>query len=392
MPRPLLATVAVAVLLIAPIGAAAASAGTAPAPGRTADAPVAKACASPAPGEAACLAARRTDVRSPGASGGPAGYGPGDLQSAYKLPSATGGAGQTIAIVAAYDHPRAESDLAVYRAKFGLKPCSSSNGCFSKVNQAGVRANYPPPDTGWAQEISLDLDMASAICPNCKLLLVEANTASLGSLGRAVDTAARLGAQVINNSYGSSGDLSDAQFGTYYNHPGHVITASAGDSGYGLSYPASSRYVTAVGGTSLTRASNARLWTESVWSGSGSGCSRHNPKPAWQRDDLCSKRTVADVSAVADPDTGVAVYNTYGTSGWSVYGGTSVSAPIIAGVYALAGNAASVTYASYPYRHRGALFDVTGGKNGSCGGYLCTGMPGYDGPTGLGTPNGTRAF
>lgn len=391
----MLAAVAVAALVIAPIapiGAAAASAGTAPAPGRTAHAPVARACASPSPGAAACLATRRTDVRPLDSSGTPAGYGPADLQSAYRLPSATRGDGQTIAIVAAYDHPRAESDLATYRAKFGLKPCRSSNGCFSKVNQAGVRANYPPPDTGWAQEISLDLDMASAICPNCKLLLVEANTASLGSLGRAVNTAARLGAQVINNSYGSSADLSDAQFGKYYNHPGHVITASAGDSGYGLSYPASSRYVTAVGGTSLTPASNARGWTESVWSGSGSGCSSHNSKPAWQRDRRCSMRTVADVSAVADPDTGVAVYNTYGTSGWSVFGGTSVSAPIIAGVYALAGNAASVTYASYPYRHADALFDVSTGKNGTCGSYLCTGTPGYDGPTGLGTPNGIRAF
>jgi subtilase family serine protease len=171
-----------------------------------------------------------------------------------------------------------------------------------------------------------------------------------------------------------------------------VITAASGDYGFGLSYPASSRYVTAVGGTTLTRAGNARGWTESVWTGAGSGCSTKNAKPAWQDDTGCAKRTVADVSAVADPATGVAVYHSYGAGGWLVFGGTSVAAPIIAGVYALAGNAGAVTYGSYPYRHRQGLFDVASGRNGSCGGYLCTGQVGYDGPSGLGTPNGISAF
>ncbi len=151
--------------------------------------------------------------------------------------------------------------------------------------------------------------------------------------------------------------------------------------------------MTAVGGTSLTRASNLRGWSETAWSGAGSGCSAFEPRPSWQTGSGCSNRTVADVSADADPNTGVAVYDTYRTGGWLVFGGTSVASPIVASVYALAGNQASVSYGSFPYSHTGSLFDVTSGSNGSCGGsYLCTAEPGYDGPTGLGTPNGTSAF
>ncbi|MGI8698424.1 MAG: S53 family peptidase [Mycobacteriales bacterium] len=389
MHRRSLVAVVAAGLLTPLSGAATAST---PTEGRAALDAVVSVCDRPLPGEAGCLASRRTGVRPLGTAGTPSGYGPKDLQGAYKLPSATRGTGQTIAIVDAYDHPRAEQDLAVYRSKFGLKPCTTANSCFRKVNQNGTAGSYPPGDTGWAQEISLDLDMASAICPNCKLLLVEARTASLRDLGASVNTAVRLGAQVVSNSYGSAGDLADASYGSYYNHPGRVITAASGDYGFGLSYPASSRYVTAVGGTTLTRAGNARGWAESVWTGAGSGCSTENAKPAWQHDTGCAKRTVADVSAVADPATGVAVYHSYGANGWLVFGGTSVAAPIIAGVYALAGNAGAVTYGSYPYRHRQGLFDVASGKNGSCGGYLCTGRVGYDGPSGLGTPNGISAF
>src|SRR5262249_32276168 len=185
-----------------------------------------------------------------------------------------------------------------------------------------------------------------------------------------------------------------------YNHPGIAVTVSSGDNGYGVEFPAASRYVTAVGGTSLTRAANTRGWNETVWNGAGSGCSQYISKPSWQTDSGCSRRTVADVSAVADPGTGVAVYDTYGTGGgWLVFGGTSVSAPIIAGVYALAGNTGSITYGSYSYSHTSSLFDITSGHNGSCGrgkrssgAYLCTGVPGYDGPTGNGAPNGISGF
>lgn len=180
----------------------------------------------------------------------------------------------------------------------------------------------------------------------------------------------------------------------HYNHLGVAVTVSSGDAGYGVEFPASSRYVTAVGGTALVRAATtARGWWETAWSGAGSGCSKHIAKPAWEADAGCATRSVADVAAVADPNTGVSVYWTQKRQGgWLVFGGTSVSSPIVAGVYALAGNASAVG-PSYPYANAASLFDVTDGSNGTCGGsYLCTAGTGYDGPTGLGTANGTGAF
>ncbi|EFH81837.1 S53 family peptidase [Ktedonobacter racemifer] len=323
----------------------------------------------------------------------PSGYNPADLQSAYKLPSASAGSGQTVAIVDAYDDPNAESDLAVYRSQFGLPACTTANGCFRKVNQTGG-TKYPRANSGWAEEISLDLDMVSAICPNCHILLVEASSASFTNLGTAVNTAVNLGANTVSNSYGGSESSGETAYASFYNHPGHIITASSGDSGYGAQVPAAYNTVVAVGGTSLSKSSNSRGWSETAWNGAGSGCSAYISKPSWQKDTGCSRRTIADVSAVADPNTGVSVYDTYGNvGGWLVFGGTSVSSPIIASVYALAGNASSVNAASSLYSHTGNLFDVTSGSNGSCGGsYLCTAGTGYDGPTGLGTPNGTGAF
>jgi subtilase family serine protease len=320
----------------------------------------------------------------------PSGYGPADLQSAYKLPSSTAGAGQTVAIVDAFDDPTAESDLAQYRSFYGLPPCTTANGCFRKVNQTGGTLPMPPPSPDWSLEISLDLDMVSAVCPNCKILLVESNTNLDSDLYVAEDTAARLGANAISNSWGGGESSTETADDAHFNHPGVAITASSGDDGFGVSYPAASRYLTAVGGTSLTRNSSSRGWTESAWSGAGSGCSAFEAKPSWQTDSGCSRRTVADVSAVADPNTGVAVM--FGGL-WFTVGGTSASSPIIASVYALAGNASSVNAGSYPYSHTAGLFDVVGGSNGSCSPtYLCTGQAGYDGPTGLGTPNGTSGF
>jgi subtilase family serine protease len=325
----------------------------------------------------------------------PAGYGPSDLQSAYKLPSATAGSGQTVAIVDAYNDPTAEADLAVYRSQYGLPACTTANGCFKKVSQTGSTTSLPATDAGWATEISLDLDMVSAVCPNCHILLVEAKTSSFANLGKAVNEAATLHATEISNSYGG-GDTADSS-APYYNHPGIMITASSGDSGYGVQFPASSHYVTAVGGTTLTTASNARGWSETVWSGAGSGCSTLNAAltGASTFNTGCAKRAEADVSAVADPNTGVAVYDStpyQGFSGWQVYGGTSVASPVIASVYALAGNAATATN-NYPYAHSTSFFDVTSGSNGSCSpSQLCTARVGWDGPTGLGTPNGTGGF
>jgi len=325
--------------------------------------------------------------------GSPSGYNPADLLSAYKLPSSsTVGSGQTVAIVDAYDDPNAESDLGTYRSQFGLSACTTANGCFRKVNQTGG-THYPRGNKSWAQEISLDLDMVSAICPNCHILLVEATTNSFSNLAAAVDEAAALGANEISNSYGGSEYSNEVTDQSHYNHPGIAITVSSGDSGYGVQFPAASRYVTAVGGTTLNKASNSRGWSETVWSGAGSGCSAYITKPTWQTDSGCSRRTVADVAADADPNTGVSVYDTYHETGWLVFGGTSVASPIIASVYALAGNAGSVTYGSSSYSHTSSLFDVTSGSNGSCGGsYLCTGVVGYDGPTGNGTPDSTGGF
>jgi hypothetical protein len=363
------------------------------------------------PGHMACFALKQVNPSEPktitpnsvSPNATPSGYGPSSLQSAYALPSSTAGSGQTVGIVDAQDDPNAESDLAAYRTQYGLPACTTANGCFKKVNQSGATSPLPTADTGWAGEISLDVDMVSAICPNCHILLVEASSATTANLGTAVNTAVNLGAKFVSNSYGGAEDSSvTSADSSYFNHPGVAITASSGDSDYdGGSYPATSKYVTAVGGTSLTTASNARGWSETVWNttsyteGTGSGCSQYIAKPAFQNSITtgCAKRAEADVSAVADPATGLAVYQTYGGSGWAVYGGTSAASPIVASVYALAGTPGSTDVPNtYPYAHTANLNDVTSGKNGTCGAPLCTAGTGWDGPTGLGTPNGVAAF
>jgi len=380
--------------------------GPAPVPSPAAH-PVKDACGQiTRPGWMTCLSEVRTDVRSrrgvlaaglaAGQDGTPSGYGPSSLQSAYLLPSATSGAGETVAVVDAYDDPQAESDLQVYRAQYGLPLCDTANGCFRKVAQDGSTA-YPAADAGWALEESLDIDMVSAICPNCGILLVEANDASVASLGSAVNMAVALGAKYVSNSYGGAEDPSQtAADSSYFNHPGVVITASSGDFGYGAQYPAASRYVTAVGGTTLVQDSAApRGWAETAWFRAGSGCSVYEVKPDWQTDSGCATRSVADVSAVADPDTGVAIYDTGpGYGGWLVVGGTSVASPVIASVYALAGSPAAGSYpASYPYADPSDLNDITTGTADVCSvSYLCNAGPGYDGPTGLGSPVGVAAF
>lgn len=377
--------------------------------------PVAKSsvpvCGPAAPGSARCHALVRTDAAALSATpargksvgtastiGNNGAYDPAYLQSAYQTPSASAGAGQTIAIVDAYDDPKAEADLATYRSYFGLPACSSASGCFRKVNQSGQASPLPTATASWSQEMALDLDMASAICPNCNILLVEATSATYTDLGTAANTAASLGATVISNSYGGGESSSESSYDAYYNHPGIAVTVSSGDSGYGVEYPAASQYVTAVGGTSLNQLTNTgtRNATETTWSGAGSGCSAYESKPSWQHDAGCSKRTVADASAVADPNTGVWVYDSYayqGRSGWMIFGGTSVASPIVGSVYALAqSNGGSAYPSSYLYADPAGLNDVTSGSNGNCGSYLCIAGSGYDGPTGLGTPNGTAAF
>jgi subtilase family serine protease len=355
-------------------------------------------CPGPvAAGTARCHAHVVTDAegrpmaRPAATNAAPAGYSPSDLRSAYNV-SGSGSSSVTVAIVDAYGYPNAESDLATYRAQYGLPPCTTANGCFRKVNQTGGTDSYPRMDVGWAQEQALDLDMVSAICPGCKILLVQATSATYGNLAAAVNRAAAMGAHVISNSYGG-GESGSQGYEAAYNHAGVAITVSTGDSGYGVAFPATSPHVTAVGGTALTRAANARGWAESAWSGAGSGCSAIYAKPMWQLDYGCARRMEADVSAVADPNTGVAVYGpvTPKSSAWLVFGGTSVSAPLVGGLYGVNGGA--VNYGADPYNNQNALFDVTSGKNGTCSpAYFCTAVSGYDGPTGLGTPNGTTAF
>ena len=346
-------------------------------------------CAKAPAGYAACDARVRTDsTGKPFAASGPSGYNPSDIRSAYSLTSASSG-GKTVAIVDAYDDPTAEADLGVYRSQFGLPACTTANGCFTKVGQTGSK--LPRANAGWATEISLDLDMVSATCPDCKILLVEANSASFADLGAAVNYAAGVaGVVAISNSYGGS----DSAPLSAYDHPGIAITASTGDAGYGVESPASFKTVVAVGGTSLNR--SGTTWTETAWGGTGSGCSSKNTKPSWQTAATqCSGKANADVSAVADPQTGVSVYDStryQGRVGWQVYGGTRASSPIIASVYALGGNTSGYP-ASYTWAHASSLHDVTSGTNGTCTTAVwCKAGTGWDGPTGLGTPNGVGAF
>jgi subtilase family serine protease len=353
-------------------------------------------CGSAAPpaGTAACLArVKATKAKKPITNTQPmsTAKSPADIQSAYGLPGLNTTATPTVAVVDAYDSRTAEADLGVYRRQYGLPACTTANGCFRKVNQRGG-STMPAANAGWAAEIALDLDAVSAACPTCKVLLVEADTPSFANLGAAVNYAAAQGVAAISNSYGGSEGNENL---SAYNHPGIAVTASSGDNGFGVSSPASASTVIAVGGTSLNRASTARGWSETAWSGSGSGCSTRAGKPAWQTDALCARRTLADVSAVADPNTGLSVYNSTrysGVAGWQQFGGTSLSAPIIAAVYALGGNLSGYP-AQWTYAHRDGLFDVVTGSNGSCSSSaICTAVAGFDGPTGLGTPNGLSAF
>ncbi len=329
----------------------------------------------------------------------PAGFGPSQLRSAYKI-SGTGSSSTTVAIVDAFGYSNAEADLAVYRSQFGLPPCTTANGCFRKVNQRGMTDSFPPNVLSWEQETALDLDMVSAMCRNCKILLVEADTPLFDDIAAAEDVAVSLGAHVVNNSFGADELAAGHTYDGAFDNVGVAYVASTGDAGYGLGveWPSSSGAVTAVGGTTLTTSFTFRGWTETAWTFAGSGCSFVFDKPSWQHDTGCTGRTVADVAAVADPNTGVAVYTQTSDTvppatppAWLVLGGTSVAAPIISGIYGV--NGGVIHSSSDPYAHLSSLFDVKSGSTGFCDPtYLCNAAKGYDGPTGLGTPNGSAAF
>ncbi|MBI3380354.1 S53 family peptidase [Candidatus Gottesmanbacteria bacterium] len=360
-------------------------------------------CPGPAsPGDTRCHARVITDQNgNPKVTTLPVGYGPKQFLGAYNLSGQAGG-NPIVAIVDAYDHPNILNDLNKYSSTFGISslpaclgPIATSSGaCFQKVDQSGG-TSFPTVNSGWALEIALDVEASHAVCQNCKILLVEANSNSYSNLMTAVDRARALGATAISNSYGSGEFSGETSFDSHFNFPGLAITFSSGDGGYGPEYPAASQYVTAVGGTSLQLNGDNSWKSETTWSGAGSGCSSFEGKPGWQHDSSCSNRTIADVSADADPNTGAAVYDSVryqGRQGWFKVGGTSLSSPIVAAVYALSGNTAGAAN-SIPYSNPASLHDITSGSNGSCGGnYLCTAVSGYDGPTGLGTPNGIGAF
>jgi hypothetical protein len=410
-------------LAATPASASAKAASTAGPPGAaravhpdlTANTPAA--CNRPG-GVARCFTVVRTPsdhVITADSSGPPStALGPADIQSAYSLPSATAGTGETVAVVDAYNDPDIAADLATFRSQYGLPACTTASGCFRVVNENGQASPLPPDAgaTGWDLEESLDVDAVSSACPNCHILVVELDPNSTTDFGTAVDTAVSLGAVAVSNSYGLFGapgeDASETSLDQYYNHPGVAVTASAGDGGYGVNYPSASPYVTAVGGTLLTKDSSvARGWDETVWNSSsgatGSGCSEYEPQPSWQAGVTqdCAMRATADVSADADPASGLAVYDTYSEGGWLQVGGTSLSSPLIAATYALAfsanGAPSAGTYpSSYLYAHYlgdpSAFNNITSGSNGDCGTVLCNAGPGWNGPTGVGTPDGTAGF
>lgn len=369
----------------------------------------------------------------------PTGYDPTQLQHAYDLTATGPSAPATVAVVAPFDDPTVAADLAAYRTQFGLPACAqtlslSSPSCLTVINETGAlvtpgSTTAPAANASWALQTSAQLDAISAICPSCKLLLAEVNSESVVDLGAGVNFAADLGASVITLGVAEPETNEDPAWDTaYFQHPGIAITVAAGDGGYTgtVNYPAASQYVTAVGGTTLTAAAagsctasaaGTRGWCETAWNdtsgATASGCSQFDPEPSWQvsglpsGDTACgSLRAVPDVSADADPATGIAVYDSFGVGsqsgdwqGTTGVGGTTVAAAIVAGIYALAGPAGSGTYpAAYPYTSAAGLTDVTTGTDVPSGGtactpaYLCTAGAGYDGPTGLGTPDGISAF
>lgn len=459
------------------------------------------ACSDPAPGRAGCLAlqlvphtaqalarthplgiTRSGPIRAQSPAAGDFGLRPQDIHSAYQLPS-TAGAAQTIALVDAYHDPTAEADLQAYDEEFGLPACTAEGGCFQQVNQNGEAGNPPFPAssailekareapeeslereeadeaTGWALEISLDIETAHATCQNCRILLVEADSPSFEDLNTAEATAATLGATEISNSWGGpeQGLSEGFESTSAFNQPGIAITASAGDDGY-LSwdaespfqrgyaeFPASSPHVVAVGGTRLNKLGAGGSWNgETIWNGDGAGgggCSVVFAAPPWQQNlagfaavGCATKRAVADVAADADPYSGLAVRDTSPEceaafevegkvehiSNWCTIGGTSLASPLIASVYALAGGSDGASYpARTLYLNRvgtpSSLHDVTSGSNGECSTPfqepsllsscesseeaqscasqgICLAGPGYDGPSGVGTPNGIAAF
>ncbi len=433
----------------APAGAAAA----APQPASAVAYGLRAVCPRPVPGAVRCHALElvpRAGVtavpqagtcRPPLAREGCDGLRPQDLRSAYRLP-AEAPAGQKIAIVAAGGDRTAARDLGIYDTEFSLPECTTENRCLTKLNGEGRHRPLPPSSPEAAAETSIDLQVAHAVCPNCALVLVEASSPTLAALEEAEETAARVpGVTEISNSWGELEPAAPPREGAAFDHPGIVLTAAAGDTGYDnwaspeeergrAEYPASSPDVIAVGGTRLTIDESGGWVSEEPWEAQagagGSACSSFFPAPSWQSSlpnwaavGCGGKRAVADVAADADPYTGVAVYDsTKGTDGvppqWRRLGGTSVGAPLIAAAFALAGGADGVAYPAQTLyasarKHKRTVHDIASGSNGECRALsgectieeeaascdataICVAGPGYDGPTGVGSLDGIAAL
>lgn len=357
---------------------------------------VAQVCSDVPVGYVNCLALLRTDIAQSMNPATVAGLTPADFQSAYALPSSSKGTGQVVAVVDAYDNPRVASDLATYRSQFGLPAAN-----FTKYNQNGETGDYPEGGVyNWALEIDLDVEMVSATCPNCTIYLIEANGFDKYDMETAEAEAVTLGAHIVSNSWGCprSNKCLDS---SYFDTPGVTYLAGGGDGGYGTIAPAALGSVVSVGGTMLVKSSGKRGWTETAWSSTGAGCASGIKRPSWQHDPDCKYRVANDVAADADPSTGAAEFDSYGYGGWFVVGGNSVSTPLLAGVFGLAGNAASQdggkTFWEKPHEKAKDLYPITSGSDGTCSPkYFCTDGTNeygkYGGPTGWGTPHGIGAF
>jgi MYXO-CTERM domain-containing protein len=321
---------------------------------------------------------------SPLAFASPQGFGADAIQAMYHIDPSLGD-GVTVAVVDAYGYEELEADLAVYRAQYGMAECKLATGCLTIYNNDG---NTTPlaadSDKGWIGETALDVQMVSAACPKCKIVVVQAESPGggleIGQIvvkGKPVDT--------ISNSWGGGEFPGTVNQEGDYNNPGIGTFASTGDNGFsgGAEYPATSAYVIAVGGTSFDGTTNT------AWSGAGSACSSVIAKQVWGPNDApCSMRAAADISAIADPQTGVASYIGK-QGGWQEVGGTSAASPISAALFAAAGHADARP--QFVYAHRDAFLDVVGGSTGSCGGGpICSGTPGWDGPTGVGIPDQSK--
>lgn len=348
--------------------------------------PAEQAACALGPAAALCGVIRGPNTPSKTPSGG---FTAAQLRAAYDLPPATPSgvpSGPAIAIVVAFDSSSAEQDLGTYRTQFGLPPCTTLNGCFQKVILPPTLGDLLPILTApgssssstWSDERALDLAMASAACPNCHLILIESAGQDLDSLSAAVNAAAMYNPVAISNSWGvaeAGGNAPNIDSGAQaaFDHPGIAITAAAGDLGSGaVQFPASSPYVTAVGGTSLAaNAASARGWTEMTWSGSGNGCSILIAQPAWQtaNGSCAGARSVPDVSLLADPTVGAAVYNT-ADNGWVVLGGTSIGAPFVAGLYAAAADYGGATIGAPSLYENLPNLNTVPGTNGSPNGLV----------------------